>query len=337
MRNLAFLKTAFDPSYEILGFRDVNATDTLARWTMGFDVLPIQRSPLGRWWWPRLEFTGTTLYGTSAETGLIERHLDTWDSIERQEYFSVEGFRHMLGQIFTLRAPPQFRGPPFTLLKCAPCGRCPARDMRMRSLLDDSVASPEPTHRQCLQTVQALRPVHPSSNAVEASNCFPCCRRKARYCLREYEALQYVRVGEAHTDSEPARRALASSLFPGTQIDSERQGVCTSSVGYVLPEESCAAGASDTAGDALSLHKVRCLASPGTPEASGAAARCCMRPSLSSGIVSARSCDLAASFCRAVISSACSLRGLVLSCYVCAATALTMHVSVRRARASLRV
>ena len=118
VRNLDFLKSVFDPTYQILGFRDVNDTDTLARWTMGFDVLPIQRSPLGRWWWPRLEFTGTTLYGTSAKTGLIERHLDTWDSIEHQEYFSLEGFRHMLGQIFTLRAPPQLRGPDFTLLKC---------------------------------------------------------------------------------------------------------------------------------------------------------------------------------------------------------------------------
>jgi hypothetical protein len=84
---------------------------------MGFDVLFIQNSILGRIWWPRLEFTGTTLYGVNETTGLIDRHVDTWDSIEKQEYFSIEGFAHMLGQIFSPRAPPRFQGPPFTLLK----------------------------------------------------------------------------------------------------------------------------------------------------------------------------------------------------------------------------
>jgi hypothetical protein len=94
LRNLSFLRTVFNPTYTILDMRQCSSTELIARWTMGFDVLFIQKSILGRLWWPRLEFTGTTLYGVNTTTGLIGRHLDTWDSIETQEYFSIEGFAH---------------------------------------------------------------------------------------------------------------------------------------------------------------------------------------------------------------------------------------------------
>jgi hypothetical protein len=119
LQNISFLRVVFNPTYTILDIREYSGTELLARWTMGFDVLFIQKSSLGRFWWPRLEFTGTTLYGINKSSGLIERHLDTWDSIEKQEYFSLEGFVHMLSQIFTPRAPPKFQGPAFSLLKCA--------------------------------------------------------------------------------------------------------------------------------------------------------------------------------------------------------------------------
>jgi hypothetical protein len=82
-------------------------------------VLPIKNSPLGAFWQPRMEFTGTTIYATNPKTGLVEQHLDTWDNIESQQYFSVEAFGDVLLQIFNLQQTPALQGPEFTLLKCA--------------------------------------------------------------------------------------------------------------------------------------------------------------------------------------------------------------------------
>lgn len=57
-QNLSFLKNIFDPTYEMLGIRQISERAVEARWTMNFDVLPVTRSPLGKFWQPKLEFTG---------------------------------------------------------------------------------------------------------------------------------------------------------------------------------------------------------------------------------------------------------------------------------------
>ena len=61
---------------------------------------------------------GTTIYGTSPDSGMIVRHIDTWDSIQNQSYFSVEGFGDVLRQIFNFQRTPELPGPVFELLKC---------------------------------------------------------------------------------------------------------------------------------------------------------------------------------------------------------------------------
>jgi hypothetical protein len=60
---------------------------------------------------------GTTTYVIDPETGLIVRHLDTWDSIDNQKYFSVEGFADVLSQIFNFERTPDLPTAKFTLLK----------------------------------------------------------------------------------------------------------------------------------------------------------------------------------------------------------------------------
>lgn len=42
----------------MLDIRQISDAEVEARWTMGFDVLPIKTSPLGKFWQPRMEFTG---------------------------------------------------------------------------------------------------------------------------------------------------------------------------------------------------------------------------------------------------------------------------------------
>lgn len=124
---------------------------------MGFDVLPVTKSPLGKFWTPKLEFTGdygccpylcmcsgqnrhllcktekaenrffcdvgTTVYGIDEQTGLINLHLDTWDCVKNQDYFSVEAFQDVLSQIFNFQRTPDIPTPQFTVLQCvAPNG-----------------------------------------------------------------------------------------------------------------------------------------------------------------------------------------------------------------------
>ena len=103
----------------MLDIKKTSDTDLQARWSMSFEVVPIKKTPLvNRVWQPRLNFTGTTIYGTDPQTGLITRHIDTWDNVKRSEYFSVEAFGDVLGQIFNFQQTPDLDGPKFTLLKC---------------------------------------------------------------------------------------------------------------------------------------------------------------------------------------------------------------------------
>jgi hypothetical protein len=118
-RNLKCLKSVFNPTYEILDMRKLSDTSFEARWSMNFDVVPVKKSPLGRVWQPGLRFTGTTIYGTNPETGLIERHIDTWDNLKKSDYFSPEAFADVLGQIFNFQQTPDLEGPAFKTLKCA--------------------------------------------------------------------------------------------------------------------------------------------------------------------------------------------------------------------------
>jgi len=49
---------------------------------------------------PLVIFTGTSTYEWSADHGRIVSHIDRWDSIQRQAYFSPEGLRDLLMQLF---------------------------------------------------------------------------------------------------------------------------------------------------------------------------------------------------------------------------------------------
>lgn len=62
---------------------------------------------------------GTTVYGIEEQTGLINQHLDAWDCVSNQEYFSVEAFKDVLSQIFNLQRTPDIPTPQYTLLQCA--------------------------------------------------------------------------------------------------------------------------------------------------------------------------------------------------------------------------
>lgn len=49
--------------------------------------------------------------------GKVNKHLDAWDAIKNQEWFSIEGFRHVLSQMLTLQRVPDLDGPKYQIMK----------------------------------------------------------------------------------------------------------------------------------------------------------------------------------------------------------------------------
>lgn len=91
IKNIQFLKNVFNPTFILRDIKRTNEYEIAFRWTMYMTpVVPF----LGT-----LTFTGTSRLGISPDSGKFNRHIDTWDSIKEQRYFSIEAFVHMLGQL----------------------------------------------------------------------------------------------------------------------------------------------------------------------------------------------------------------------------------------------
>ena len=63
-----------------------------------------------------MTFTGTSQYEFDLSTRKVTRHSDTWDAIQDQAYFSVEGLRELVRQATNLRLTPKLESPPYTTL-----------------------------------------------------------------------------------------------------------------------------------------------------------------------------------------------------------------------------
>jgi len=91
IQNIQFLKNVFNPTFILRDIRRTDDYEIAFRWTMYMTpVVPFLGS---------LTFTGTSRLGISPESGKFNRHIDTWDAIEDQRYFSIEAFVHMLSQV----------------------------------------------------------------------------------------------------------------------------------------------------------------------------------------------------------------------------------------------
>ncbi|XP_024953674.1 heme-binding-like protein At3g10130, chloroplastic isoform X3 [Citrus sinensis] len=67
-------------------------------------------------WKPELVFTGTSVMGINPETGKFCSHLDLWDSIKNNDYFSLEGFLDVLKQLRIYKTP-DLETPKYQILK----------------------------------------------------------------------------------------------------------------------------------------------------------------------------------------------------------------------------
>lgn len=66
---------------------------------------------------PSIQTPGTSAYGFNPASGRINRHVDTWDSITNQQYFSLEAFGDFFKQLLQPYTTPALGTPTYTLLK----------------------------------------------------------------------------------------------------------------------------------------------------------------------------------------------------------------------------
>lgn len=67
-------------------------------------------------WKPELVFTGTSVMGINPENGKFCSHVDFWDSIEKNDYFSVEGLLDVFKQLRIYKTP-ELESPKYQVLK----------------------------------------------------------------------------------------------------------------------------------------------------------------------------------------------------------------------------
>ncbi|XP_015898161.3 uncharacterized protein LOC107431695 isoform X1 [Ziziphus jujuba] len=107
--NISLLKILFRPDFMLHWVKQTGPYEITTRWTMvmKFILLP---------WKPELVFTGTSIMGINPETGKFCSHIDFWDSIKENNYFSVEGLWDVFKQLRIYKTP-DLETPKYQILK----------------------------------------------------------------------------------------------------------------------------------------------------------------------------------------------------------------------------
>ncbi|XP_025701706.1 uncharacterized protein [Arachis hypogaea] len=107
--NISLLRTLFRPLFQLHWVKQTGPYEITTRWTMvmKFILLP---------WKPELVFTGTSVMGINPENGKFCSHVDYWDSIEKNDYFSLEGLLDVVKQLRIYKTP-DLETPRYQILK----------------------------------------------------------------------------------------------------------------------------------------------------------------------------------------------------------------------------
>lgn len=107
--NISLLKELFRPDFYLHSVRQTGPLEITTRWTMvmRFALLP---------WRPELVFTGRSLMGINPDSMKFNSHVDLWDSLENNDYFSVEGVFDLVKQLRYYKTP-DLDTPKYTILK----------------------------------------------------------------------------------------------------------------------------------------------------------------------------------------------------------------------------
>ncbi|XP_024023103.1 uncharacterized protein LOC21408317 isoform X2 [Morus notabilis] len=113
--NIAFLKTLFKPQLQLHWVKQTGPHEITARWTvvMEYVLLP---------WKPELVLTGTSIMGINPETGKFCTHVDLWDSVRENNFFSMEAFWYIIKQmcIYWIYRTPDIGTAKYQILKRMP-------------------------------------------------------------------------------------------------------------------------------------------------------------------------------------------------------------------------
>lgn len=107
--NIAMLKQLFRPHFLLHWVKQTGPYEITTRWSMvmKFVLLP---------WKPELVFTGTSVMGVNPETNKFNSHVDYWDSIQNNDYFSLEGLVEVIKQLRIYKTP-DLGTPSYQILK----------------------------------------------------------------------------------------------------------------------------------------------------------------------------------------------------------------------------
>ncbi|CAH9068506.1 unnamed protein product [Cuscuta europaea] len=96
--NIAALKLLFRPKFSLYWVKQTGASEITTRWSMVMRFLPLP-------WQPELIFTGTSVMTVNPETKKFISHVDYWDSIVNNDFFSIEGLMDVVKQLRYYKTP----------------------------------------------------------------------------------------------------------------------------------------------------------------------------------------------------------------------------------------
>ncbi|KAL6839434.1 hypothetical protein ACP4OV_030704 [Aristida adscensionis] len=107
--NIRLLKLLFRPDFYLHAVKQTGPYEITTRWTMvmKFMLLP---------WKPELVFTGLSIMGVNPQNLKFNSHVDLWDSIKNNEYFSFEGLWDVFKQLRIYKTP-DIETPKYLILK----------------------------------------------------------------------------------------------------------------------------------------------------------------------------------------------------------------------------
>ncbi|KAG9459747.1 hypothetical protein H6P81_004255 [Aristolochia fimbriata] len=107
--NIALLKLLFRPDFQLHYVKQTGPYEVTTRWTMVMKFLLLP-------WKPEVVFTGLSVMGINPVTQKFCSHVDLWDSIQNNEYFSLEGLLDFLKQLRIYKTP-DLETPRYQILK----------------------------------------------------------------------------------------------------------------------------------------------------------------------------------------------------------------------------
>ncbi|KAI3906289.1 hypothetical protein MKW92_004052 [Papaver armeniacum] len=103
------LKNFFKPEIQLHYVKQTGPYEISTRWTA---IMKLMTVP----WKPRLVLTGTSIMHINPENHKFCSHVDIWDSIEQNEYFSIEGLMDVIEQL-GISMNPDSESPDYQILK----------------------------------------------------------------------------------------------------------------------------------------------------------------------------------------------------------------------------